>query len=303
MSSLGHEGLPPIPKIDGDVDLMLDVFTHQSLRLNPVMNHDYGDSDRLAELGSKVLDMVVTYHLFSGRPLLTARDIEIRKAEVVSDENIDSWLKAYGLKEKLRISPDKVEVLQDPQELRKYFCTYIGALYIRNGLAVIQTWISCLIDPGVDVKLPDAASPSIHSSSPPPSHVGYQGSFSTASYSSPPSSQSSMGGFASPPPAPPVSIYAPQPSFPPPPLPGNPPTTVPSSMSLVTLALVNQTAAQKGLQVTYAADQVGPSHQPTWTVKCFINGVEYGRGIGKSQKIAKEEAAKQAWTTMGWGPS
>jgi len=34
-----------------------------------------------------------------------------------------------------------------------------------------------------------------------------------------------------------------------------------------------------------------------------VNGQERGRGIGKSQKIAKEEAARQAWAAMRWGPS
>jgi len=76
-----------------------------------------------------------------------------------------------------------------------------------------------------------------------------------------------------------------------------------AAFSLVTLALVNQTAAQKGVQVTYPAEQVGPPHQPTWTVRCCMNGQEHGRGVGKSQKIAKEEAARQAWASMGWGPS
>lgn len=33
-----------------------------------------------------------------------------------------------------------------------------------------------------------------------------------------------------------------------------------------------------------------------------VNGNERGRGIGKSQKIAKEEAARQAFASMGWGP-
>jgi dsRNA-specific ribonuclease len=33
---------------------------------------------------------------------------------------------------------------------------------------------------------------------------------------------------------------------------------------------------------------------------CKVNGVEKGIGVGKSQKVAKEEAAKQAWVAMGW---
>jgi ribonuclease-3 len=32
-----------------------------------------------------------------------------------------------------------------------------------------------------------------------------------------------------------------------------------------------------------------------------MNGEEKGIGVGKSQKIAKEDAARQAWVAMGWG--
>jgi dsRNA-specific ribonuclease len=31
-----------------------------------------------------------------------------------------------------------------------------------------------------------------------------------------------------------------------------------------------------------------------------VNGAEKGKGMGKSQKIAKEEAARHAYFTMGW---
>jgi len=158
--------------------------------------------------------------------------------------------------------------------MRKFFNSYLGALYIRNGLSTIQDWISRLIDPNVAPEqafcLPSNYSPYVQQ------NFGQQQYFHPA-----------------PPPGPP------------PPLPSSsPPSVMPSSsMSLVTLALVNQTAAQKGFTVTYPAEQVGPSHQPTWTVKCFLNGHERGRGVGKSQKVAKEEAARQAWATMRWGPS
>lgn len=32
----------------------------------------------------------------------------------------------------------------------------------------------------------------------------------------------------------------------------------------------------------------------------LVNGAEQGRGTGRSQKVAKEEAARQAWIKMGW---
>jgi dsRNA-specific ribonuclease len=278
--------LPPLPKIEGDVDLMLDVYTHSSLRFGGApMNDDYGDTERLAELGAKVLELTVTNQLYSQRPFLTAKEIQEKRIELVSNENLESWLKSYGLKEKLRVAPTEIHLLDKPEEMRKYFNSYIGALYIRNGLPTIQEWISRLIDPNVAPAQPAAFS-SVPSYSP---YV--QQNYSHQTYSQPYSQQ--PGGYL---PAPPAG--------PPPPLPHSPPPAMPSSsMSLVTLALVNQTAAQKGFTVTYPAEQVGPPHQPTWTVRCFLNGQERGRGTGKSQKVAKEEAAKQAWAAMRWGPS
>jgi len=175
--------------------------------------------------------------------------------------------------------------LDNPEEIRKYFNSYIGALYIRNGLPTIQEWISRLIDPNVAPAQPAAFSPT-------PSYSPYVQQQQNYSHYS----QQPAGYF----PAPPTGAPPPLPNSPP----NSPPPAMPSSsMSLVTLALVNQTAAQKGFTVTYPAEQVGPPHQPTWTVKCFLNGQERGRGIGKSQKVAKEEAAKQAWAAMRWGPS
>jgi len=273
--------LPPLPKIEGDVDLMLDVYTHSSLRFGGApMNEDYGDTERLAELGAKVLELTVTNQLYSQRPLLTGKDIQEKRIELVSNENLESWLKLYGLKEKLRVAPTEVHLLDNPEEMRKYFNSYIGALYIRNGLPTIQEWISRLIDPSV------APAQSTTFSAVPSYSPYVQQNYSQQ-----------LGGYS---PLPPTGL--------PPPLPNSPPhspsVAMPSSsMSLVTLALVNQTAAQKGFTVTYPAEQVGPPHQPTWTVKCFLNGQERGRGVGKSQKVAKEEAAKQAWAAMRWGPS
>lgn len=71
--------LPPLPRIEGDVDLMLDVYTHSSLRFGGApMNDDYGDTERLAELGAKVLELTVTNQLFLHRPFLHSKEIQVR---------------------------------------------------------------------------------------------------------------------------------------------------------------------------------------------------------------------------------
>ncbi|KAF8078924.1 hypothetical protein FPV67DRAFT_85355 [Lyophyllum atratum] len=259
---------PPLPKIEGDVDLLLDVYTHKSLRYpGAPMNDDYGDTDRLAELGAQTLELAVTMHYYSKKPMLTAEDIVIERRRALSDEHLESWLDTYGLRNKLRFSPTETEKLDDPKEIRQFFHTYIGALHIRNGMATIQDWISRLIDPDAEpvaLRFPASGSevpPGQQTWSPPPSQ--------------PPSS--------------------------PPPLPSSSSPSINMGVpSLVSLALVNQTASQRGVTITYTAEKVGPPHLPIWTVRCCMNGVEQGCGTGNSQKQAKEEAARQAWARMGW---
>ncbi|KAF8203844.1 hypothetical protein BJ912DRAFT_941196 [Pholiota molesta] len=270
-------GLPPLPKIEGDIDLMLDVYTHSSLRMPETpMNDDYGDTPRLRELGQRVLELVVTYHLFNERPMLRQDEIQTKREYILADTNIDLWLKQYGLKDKLRAAPlVHNDVMSDAKEMSTFFYIYVGALYTRNGLTTVQNWISQLIDPVANVNPPGGPQPA------------FGGTYH--SQTSPP-----QGGYYTPP----QPAYAqPQSQYFPPPPPSNNPPPLPSSptpyshgpastLSLVTLALVNQTAAQRSIAVTYPAEQTGPPiNQPG------------------HQKIAKEEAARQAWAAMGWGPT
>ncbi|KAF9469847.1 hypothetical protein BDZ94DRAFT_1243396 [Collybia nuda] len=267
-------GFPPLPKIEGDLDLVLDVYTHNSLRFGGApMNDDYGDTDRLAELGCKILELAVTFHFYSKKPMLNSAEISEKSKQATSDENLARWLDAYALRQKLRFAPSEKDSVGSPAEIRRFFHTYIGALHIRNGMQTIQAWISQLIDPEAEPTYMDP----LAVQSP-----GYQGQ---PAVQQPPQ-------------------YPGQPAGAPPPLPTYQPSSPSNNGSpqtnLVSLALVNQTAMQRGYVVTYPAEQEGQSHQPTWTVRCCFNGQEYGRGIGRSQKIAKEEAARQAWQNIGW---
>ena len=70
--------LPPAPKIDGEA--MLEVFVHKSMKFpGAPLNNDspYGDSDRLAALGHKILEAAYTDVLFSQRPMLKAEDMKV----------------------------------------------------------------------------------------------------------------------------------------------------------------------------------------------------------------------------------
>ncbi|KAJ7110071.1 hypothetical protein C8R44DRAFT_801313 [Mycena epipterygia] len=241
--------IPALPKIEGDIDIILDIYSHHSLKGNHYMNDEYGDTDRLVELGGRVLEMALTAHLFYKRPILTAEEISDQTKKAISDAQLRDWLNAYNIRSRYRAAPNTPDILDSPTEMRQFFHAYVGALYVRNGLNHVQAWISALVDPNTTV----------HSFGTPPPPVGL-----------------------------------------PPPLPHTSPSSNLGSSSTITLALVNQTAMQKGLAVTYPAEQTGPPHAPTWTVACHINNIEKGRGTGKNQKMAKEEAARQAFQAMGW---
>jgi hypothetical protein len=71
--------LPPIPEIGGDVDILLDIYTHASLRplsYTPT-NTEYGDTDRLAELGASALDLSVTNYFYLLRPFLSGTEMQV----------------------------------------------------------------------------------------------------------------------------------------------------------------------------------------------------------------------------------
>ncbi|KAK7465427.1 hypothetical protein VKT23_005405 [Stygiomarasmius scandens] len=249
--------LPPIPPIDG-IDLTLAVFTHSSLGIQST--DDYGNADRLSLLGERVLHLAVTDHLFKRKPLLNVEDIEHHRRVILSDETYSSWIDGYGLRAKLRVSPAIPHPLENPEELQKFFHSYVGAVFIRSGMSTIAPWVSQLIDPD----------------QPPPP---------------PPFSESSPSQY------PYSNEQPPAPKTLPPPVPPSPGF---GGTPMITLASFHEQAAKKGIQVTYQGQSEGQSHLPIWTVRCYVNGEERGMGQGKNQKIAKEEAARRAWATLGW---
>lgn len=68
---------PRLPQLSGDV--LLQVFTHKSLRLKGDSPDQFRDNERFMELGKSVFDLVLTLHLQRRRPLLKAKDVAVRR--------------------------------------------------------------------------------------------------------------------------------------------------------------------------------------------------------------------------------
>ncbi|KAH0838053.1 hypothetical protein J3R83DRAFT_6293 [Lanmaoa asiatica] len=105
-----------------------------------------------------------------------------------------------------------------------------------------------------------------------------------------------------PPPLPPPYTSATAPAPPPiPPPPMSAPLQTGGVPPVNTLALFNQTCSQRGFAINWESESDGPPHQPRWAVKCYVNNQLRGSGTGRNQKVAKEEAARQAFQMLGWG--
>jgi ribonuclease-3 len=58
--------------------------------------------------------------------------------------------------------------------------------------------------------------------------------------------------------------------------------------------------ARRGELVTYSVvDEQGPPHDRTFSISAVIDGVEAGRGTGRSKKDAEQEAAQKALEAIG----
>lgn len=110
----------------------------------------------------------------------------------------------------------------------------MGAIYVQKGFSTLLTWISRLVSPESEPLAAPGANPATGPQPPPP-------------YTS------------SSPPVPP--------SVPPPPMP--PSQSLSGLPQVNTLALFNQTCAQRGLVINWESESEGPAHQPRWAVKCF----------------------------------
>ena len=79
-----HEGrqfnaskAPLRPQLSGE--MFLQVSTHKSLRRKGSPDQ-FGDNERMIELGKSVFDLVLTLHLHRKRPMLKVKDLAVRGA-------------------------------------------------------------------------------------------------------------------------------------------------------------------------------------------------------------------------------
>ncbi|KAK0506261.1 hypothetical protein EDD18DRAFT_1122673 [Armillaria luteobubalina] len=278
-------------------DTYLRVYTHKSLRRACASPDEYEDNERLSVVGEKALEAAVMTALFYERPLLGLSEMEAKRRDLTSWMNIDSWVRRYQMREKVRCHPELYETLHSPEETNALFYAYVGGVSVNLGMDKVQEWINALIGlegtqrpPSSHRKVKNLPTPQLPPVQPPLPHRAPFFPPQPGSYVQFSRSQA------------PMPMFIPTPMTKPPPLPTpklpNPMT--PAQPHLAFLPQFNEKASQRRVVVEYPADFSGPPHAGKWTVKCVVNGIEKGQGVGGNKQIAKEQAARAAYYAMGW---
>ncbi|KAF7307040.1 hypothetical protein MIND_00497100 [Mycena indigotica] len=241
--------IPPLLKIEGDYDVLLEIYTHSSLKDGSMLyNEEYGDVDRLIQRGTSTLNDGLYEHFFNKRPLLNVEQIADHVSKAVTPDKLREWCVSWNVKSKFRAAPGACDILDSPPDMERFLQAYIGALRLRNPQYQ-------------PLELP-----------PPVPPAQYPGHTVQNSY-------------------PPTQSNYPQP----------PQVSAPTASGGITLQKIHEAAAKNGCAMSYEAQQIsGPAHNPTWQAVAKIDGIPFGEATAKSQKAAKEEAARKAFVAKGW---
>ncbi|KAI9513072.1 ribonuclease III domain-containing protein [Russula earlei] len=157
---------PPLPTVQSEATLA--IFVHSSLQ-SPVSNARFGNSERLAFIGNRALNMVIADILFEKRPMLSEVELDSELDDALSDEAYNQWVTHYGLRDRVICNPDQRDELKSSNETRHLFDAYVGAVYIEKGYPGIKAWIHPLIDPDYDPNSTSSGlSTEAHTGNPPP---------------------------------------------------------------------------------------------------------------------------------------
>src|SRR5271155_691233 len=147
--------LPSLPDIPDD-DIRRQVFSHSSSLIftaNEVTPPQ--SNERLEFLGDSYLNFCVANVLFREFPTLTPGELTALRAGVVSNANLSTWARAYGLQNQLVMGVSMVH-LRIPEKAEKIiadvFEAYIGGVIISrpDGRALGEEFLEALVQPTLE---------------------------------------------------------------------------------------------------------------------------------------------------------
>ncbi|KAF8634878.1 hypothetical protein AX15_000632 [Amanita polypyramis BW_CC] len=216
----------------------------------------------LGFIGERLLNSAIACHWYKKSPGISPQELQEKQEQSLSDELLGSCIMNYNLHNKLARDDEDISL----EDCRDFLNVYVGALFVENDFSVVQRWVSALIDPTAE---PFPSAPNNTVVVPPTPSAS-----SSIAMPSPSPSTQTLPSYSAP---------------------------VNDDLSYVTLSLFNEYATQRrNCTVTWQAEHAGEAHRLIWTVRCVLNDEVKGMGVGSSQKLAREQAARETWKMMGW---
>ncbi|MFN2221747.1 MAG: ribonuclease III [Chloroflexota bacterium] len=131
-----------------DYSLFSRALTHRSF-LNENPGEALEDNERLEYLGDAVLDFVVAAYLYHHFPEMKEGELTMLRAALVRTRTLAAIARDLSLGENLRLGHGEAESggRERLANLCAGFEAMVGALYLDQGLAVVEPWIHQLINP------------------------------------------------------------------------------------------------------------------------------------------------------------
>jgi ribonuclease-3 len=131
-----------------DYSLLSRALTHRSF-LNENPGQAIEDNERLEYLGDAVLDFVVAAYLYHRFPEMKEGELTMLRAALVRTRTLAAIAHDLSLGDRLRLGHGEAESggRERTANLCAGFEAVVGALYLDQGLAVVEDWIHRLMGP------------------------------------------------------------------------------------------------------------------------------------------------------------
>ena len=136
--------------IFNNVSLLEQAFTHSSY-VNEHRNLHLSDNERLEFLGDAVLELLVSRFLFQTYPNVTEGKLTKLRAAIVREDSLSRFAKECQFDQAIRLGKGEENSggRDRPSLLCDLFESFLGALYLDQGLEVVEQFLEQVIFPKV----------------------------------------------------------------------------------------------------------------------------------------------------------
>ncbi|MGX7418465.1 ribonuclease III [Carnobacterium gallinarum] len=128
-----------------------EAFTHSSY-VNEHRDCHIQDNERIEFLGDAVLELTVSRYLFDHYPTLPEGKLTKFRARIVCEASLSQFAKEYGFDQYIRLGrgEERMNGRNRPALLCDLFESFIGALYLDQGVEAVLEFLKQTIFPKID---------------------------------------------------------------------------------------------------------------------------------------------------------